>query len=179
MKKQVYLTGIFALLLLSAASINAQLPTLGSRQQYKMIFLFNNGTGIQDTIVSKVSYSVWQKSGNYPAYMKWKNLPFAVKTTGAGETGLFTDSTSSFSNGQAVGYVFYKVQSSGGFSTAYKETNLKGFIRNSDTPNLSIVVTSQGLELRAIGSITANTELTVRYSDLAGLFPGDVSAEKW
>lgn len=165
------------LLLISAIDLRAQGPNLPS---YKMIFQFRNGGGVlKDTVMSsRLKFSLWGKSSDYPDYVKWKNQPFAVLQSNINGVGLFTDSTHSFSTGQTIGYAFFKVGASGTFELDYIESNIGSFVNNSDNPNMEVVSTSQGLILKAKQHIGPNTELTASYQSLINMFPNDPSVER-
>jgi len=175
MKKFYPLFFLIVLFTLSAENVLAQ----GSpRPDYAMKFQFRNDNGsLRDTAMfSRFKFGVWSKSAEYPTYVKWKNQPFAVNRSPIHGVGLFTDLVSVFSQGQTIGYIFYKVGSSGSFDLDYMQTNLGSFVNNSAQPNTEIVSTPQGLLLKAKESISSNTEITASYQELLNLFPNDESA---
>jgi hypothetical protein len=144
-----------------------------------MKFQIGNGSGgVKDTMLSRFGYKLWSKSPGYPAYVKWENLPFAVLRSPLSGVGLFTDTTSSFTTGQVIGYSFFKINSSGKFNIDYLETNIGSFINNSGAPNMNVVQTSTGLQLVANQNIPPGTELTVSYQAIINMFPNDVSVKQ-
>jgi len=175
MKKLFYIS-VIIFLLFNILEVRAQ----GSLPSYKMLFQFRNSNGVlRDTIMaSRLKFSLWSKSTDYPAYVKWKNQPFAVNPSSINGVGLFTDSTSSFSTGQTIGYAFFKVGASGSFELDYIESNIGSFVNNDDNPNTEIISTSKGLVLKAKQNIGPNTELTASYQSLINMFPNDPSVER-
>ncbi|MDX2003300.1 MAG: SET domain-containing protein [Chitinophagales bacterium] len=144
--------------------------------KYELNFSYTDaGNVTRDTMLTRFGYKLWSGGTNYPGYTDWLNYPFAVANSIIAGVGLFTDSSSSFTSGQSVGYAFYKTGSTGKFSFDYVETNLGSFINDSQTPNLDILVTSDGIVLRANQAIGPNTELTANYRALIALFPQDAS----
>lgn len=166
-----FLTFIFSVELKAQ---NAKLP------DYPMKFQFRNSHGdLRDTsMFSRLKFTAWSKSSAYPAYVKWKNQPFAVNLSSINGVGLFTDSSSSFSTGQTIGYAFYKVGSSGRFDLDYLESNIGSFINNADEANMEAIKTDKGIVLKAKQNIASNTELTVSYQSIINLFPNDPSASQ-
>lgn len=157
--------------------LSSQAQTTNTLPTYPMKFLYNSSNGIQrDTLLSKLSFRMWKMSNNYPAYVKWKSQPFAVLRSSIDGLGLFTDSVSSFTTGQEIGWIYYKVNSSGRFDMDYLDSNIGLFINNSDNPNAELVQTSQGIKIKATRAINSVSEITIRYQDILNLFPNDPSA---
>jgi hypothetical protein len=170
---KTYTLFVFFFFSLGAFAQNSSLPN------YKMLFQYRNGSGqLRDTMVPRIKYKVWSRASTYPSYVKWKNQHFAVLRSSIDAVGLFTDSTSSFSTGQEIGYAFFKIGSSGHFDLDYLETNLGSFINDSDNPNIEVVKTSTGIVIKAKQNIVPNTELVANYQDLINLFPNDESVNR-
>ena len=141
---------------------------------YRMVFEFWDSQGVlRDTMMSRIKFKKWSESPNYPTYVKWKDLPFAVNHSSIDGVGLFCDSTHSFSANQVIGFAFIKKKDTGHFSVDYLETNAGSFINNSDTPNAQVELSEQGVVIRAISAITPLSEITVSYQELIDLFQGD------
>lgn len=160
---------IIATILLSF-DISAQTPF----SDYKMEFQYRNTNNVLiDTVVSRFAFKKWSNSATYPDYVKWKNQPFAVLHSALNGVGLFTDSLTTFAQGQEIGFAFIKIQDTQHFSIDYVETNAGSFINDDVSPNVNIELTPLGLKLRANVAIPPNTELTVSYQALIDLFQGD------
>lgn len=139
---------------------------------YEMKFRFNN----RDTLLDKAKIFMWNGIGTFPPSLEWKNSPFCLQPSGE-KIGLFTNSTHSFTSGQDVGLAYIKVSSSGFFMNDYYESNIGGMVNDSETPNVEIYATSQGLMMRALTSIPANSEIIARYRDIVNMFPNDVTVK--
>lgn len=133
------------------------------------VFYYQNN----DTLLSREQLHYWGQSGQFPTYLEWNNCPFAICPSPIDGVGLYTDSTSSFAAGQDVGWAFIKVAATGIFMDDYYETNIGMFVNDSQSPNVEIVTSPQGLMMRAITAIGPNTEIISRYQDIIDLFPGD------
>jgi SET domain-containing protein len=59
----------------------------------------------------------------------------------------------------------------------YYESNIGMFVNDSQTPNVEIISSPQGLMMRAISPIGPNTEIVSRYQDIIDLFPSDNSVK--
>jgi hypothetical protein len=112
-------------------------------------------------------------SGHFPSYLKWLNSPFAIRHSPLNGYGLFTDSVSSFSSGQVVGYAFFKLNTTGHFDLDYREANIGLYINDSDNPNVTLTKVAGGIQMTANTNIGPNTEITSSYQNLINLFPGD------
>jgi hypothetical protein len=126
-----------------------------------------------DTLLSREQIHFWGQTGQFPTYLDWKNSAFAISPSTIDGVGLFTNSQSSFTTGQDVGWAFIKVASTGHFMDDYYESNIGMFVNDSQTPNVEIVSSPQGLMMRAVSNIGPNTEIVARYKDIIDLFPGD------
>jgi hypothetical protein len=169
---------IVTFMLLSGICFYAKGQTVNTKI-YRMSFQYRNQSGLlKDTMISRMLYHSWSESSNYPTYVKWKKLPFAIVKSPINGVGLFTDSSTTFNAGDIIGYAFYKVAHAGSFETDYLESNIGSFVNDSSSPNIDIVLTSDGIIMKAKQKILPNTELTGSYQQLINLFPGDASAEK-
>lgn len=165
-------------IVISLFSIHAYGQT-SSLPNYEMRFRFVDPSGVwRDTMLSRMSYKYWSKSASYPSYVKWKNQPFAVLHSALDGEGLFTDSVSSFTSGQVIGFAFYKIGSSGRFDFDYLESNIGSFINDASNPNMDVVLTSQGILLKANQNISPGTELTASYEAIMNLFPNDQTVQR-
>jgi hypothetical protein len=159
-------------LYITTNSVSAQ--TTGAPPNYPMKFSYIDQSGnAHDTLMNPIKFKMWNASGSYPAYVKWKSDPFAVLRSSIGGLGLFTDSVTTFSSGQTIGWLYYKTNSTGRFNLDYIQSNIGMFVNNSETPNMQIIQTSQGLSLQALQTIGPGTELTIRFRDLRSMFPND------
>jgi hypothetical protein len=140
---------------------------------YEMKFRYQN----KDTMLYREKINFWSMSGQFPAYLDWKDSPFSIQPSPINGVGLFTDSTSNFSAAQDIGWAFIKVASTGSFIDDYYESNIGMFVNDSQTPNVTIVSTTQGLMMRALTNIGPNTEIIARYQDIIDLFPNDASVK--
>jgi len=139
---------------------------------YEMKFRFNN----KDTLLDKAKIFLWNGIGTFPGNLEWKNSPFCLKPVGD-KIGLFTNSTHSFTSGQDVGLAFIKVASTGYFMNDYYQSNIGLMVNDSDTPNVEIYATSQGLMMRALTSIPSNTEIILKYSSIVTMYPHDITVK--
>lgn len=143
---------------------------------YPMKFRFRDSGGqLCDTAMPRVLYDFWGKSPHYPAYVKWKNQPFAIRKTESGRLSLFADSASSFSSGQQVGVAYVRRSSSGRFDLDFVQTDFAAFVNDSSTPNLVPELAGRKLVFKANGPISPDTKLTVSYQAISALFPDDQS----
>jgi len=140
---------------------------------YEMKFRYHN----RDTLLSRITIHFWSESGQFPAYLKWENAPFSIRPSNISGVGLFTDSTSSFTSGQNVGWAFTKFSNTGSFMYDYIESNIGMYINDSQTPNVSVISTPQGLMMKAATNIAPNTEIIARYQDIINMFPNDESVK--
>jgi len=164
----------FLIVSLIALNLSAQVIP-----KYEMRFQYRDSIGLmKDTIMSRAKYLLWSKSEAYPSFVKWKSLPFAVLRSSISGVGLFTDSSSSFSLGQQIGFAFVKRSTSGRFNFDYIETNFGSFINDSETPNMDVELTDNGVVFKSNQSIPPHTELTVSYRAIIDLFPDDETAEQ-
>jgi len=154
MKKSII---IISLLLFFSLSILAQQP-----ENPAWIFYYQNS----DTLLSREQIHFWGQSGQFPAFLEWKDCNFSICPSPIDGVGLYTDSVSSFTAGQDVGWAFIKVASTGVFMDDYYESNIGMFVNDSQTPNVGIVPSSQGLMMRALTAIGPNTEIVSRYQDI-------------
>jgi len=159
--------GLIFLIAFMAGFVNAQTAN------YVMKFRYNN----RDTLLNRNMIHFWNLSGQFPSYLKWKNAPFAVRPSIISGVGLFTDSTSSFSTGQDIGWAFTKFSNTGSFMYDYIESNIGIYINDSQTPNVTITQTPQGLMMTASTYIAPNTEIVARYQDIINMFPNDESVK--
>lgn len=162
------LTLILCLSILSIAQAQtASLPN------YPLHFTYRTDSGAnRDTVLSWASLTIGGGSTGSLSYLKWIDAPYGLKSTSLG-LKLCVDSFTSFSSGQSVGWAFFKIRSLGKFDMDYIKSNLWQFIDDSQSPNLQPVLTSDGVQLNAIGNIAPNSVLTVSYSAFRALFPGD------
>lgn len=140
---------------------------------YAMKFSYQN----KDTLLSREQIHFWSKSGQFPAYIDWENAPFSIQLSSINGVGLFTDSASSYTAGQDIGWAFIKAVSTGVFMDDYYESNIGMFVNDSQTPNAEIISTPQGLMMRALADIAPNTEITASYQQILDLFPNDGTAK--
>jgi hypothetical protein len=134
-----------------------------------MKFRYHN----RDTILSRESIFFWSKSGQIPVYLEWENTSFALCKSTIRGTGLFTNTSGSFTTGQDVGLLFIKVGTSGKFIKDYYQSNAGYFVNDSQTPNVTVVSTSQGLMMQAISDIYPNTEIVASFQSIIAMFPND------
>ncbi len=127
----------------------------------------------RDTVLNQQKIYLWNNAGTFPAYIGWKNTPFAIQHSTIGGIGLFTDSTHSFSTGQDIGYVYIKAASTGSFMNDYYESNIGIFTNDAEAKNVEIVLMTDGLIMRALTNISPNTEIIASSSDILTLFPND------
>lgn len=143
---------------------------------YELSFSYKKSGGqMIDTLLSRIEYKYWSKSLKYPTYVQWKGQPFSVLKSPLDGVGLFTDSLNTFSTGQIIGTIFYKVSSGGTFQSDYIESNIGTFINDSNTPNAKSYITPQGIIIKATQNILKKSEITVSYQDLMNLFPNDMT----
>jgi hypothetical protein len=137
----------------------------------------NESSTLKDTVISRLKHSLWAKSPNYPAYVKWMNYPFSIGISNIHGIGLFTDSSSTFIVNDIIGYAFVKKRNTGNFNLDYLQTNLGSFVNDSENPNVDVELTNQGLVLKAKTTIAPNTEITASYRAIIELFNGDKNVE--
>lgn len=159
MKKTLFLFIIVCVSLLAKAQVT----------NFDMKFRYHH----RDTVLNQQKIYLWNNAGTFPAYIGWKNTPFAMQHSTIGGIGLFTDSTHSFSIGQDVGYVYIKAASTGSFMNDYYESNIGVFTNDAENKNVEIVLMSDGLMMRALTNISPNTEIIASSSDILTLFPND------
>ncbi len=171
--KTIFACSFMILFLLNVNRASAQNSPLD------MQFRFRDHSGaLHDTIVTWLMYHFWVQSDNYPAYVKWKNQPFAILKVGKHNAALFTDSLTGYSSGDIVGLAFFKRGNTGRFDIDYVKTNVCSFVNHAEKPNMEIVSTAKGLFFRAKNKIGPNTELTVNYGEIKTIAGADPSANK-
>jgi hypothetical protein len=136
---------------------------------YVMRFKYHNA----DTMLTQQKLFIWGKTINFPAYLDWKDAPFAIQHTTTGAIGLFTDSTHNFTSGQNLGYIYLKSGSTGTFINDYHKSNIGYFVNNGTAKNVEIVQDANGLMMKAITNISTNHEIVVSFNDIFNLFPAD------
>lgn len=146
-------------------------------QDYPLQFTYRVGSGpSRDTALSFTSLRLPSGSSSGPTYLKWKDQSYGLLATQNG-LRLCTDSATSFSSGQDIGWAFFKIRSLGSFEMDYAKSSLWQFVEDSDSPNMQVVLTSQGVQLKSLSTISPGSKLTVRYDDVKGLFPGDATVK--
>jgi hypothetical protein len=158
-----------ALLVLSVSGVYSQQP----KGKTPFIFEYQG----RDTLLSRDRIHLWTKTGTFPNYLNWKNTPFSLQKSNIHGIGLFTDAQTGFSTGEDIGWAFVKVSSTGVFMNDYYESHIGMFINDSETSNVQIISTQEGLLMRAKTNIPPNTEIVVRYQDFFDLFPNDTSVK--
>jgi hypothetical protein len=152
------LAGIFAISGFSQVPVN-----------HNWLFTFNGN----DTLLSREQIHFLGQTNQFPADLKWKNSAFSIRPSIIDGVGLFSDSIHSFGVGEDVGWAFIKVASTDSFMDDYYESNIGMFVNNSQTPNVAIISSPQGLMMRALTAIGPNTEIIARYQDIIDIFPSD------
>jgi len=140
---------------------------------YVMRFRYHHA----DTLLTQQKLFIWGKTVTFPAYLDWKDAPFAIQHSTTGSIGLFTDSTHSFTTGQNIGYIYLKSASTGTFINDYHKSNIGYFVNNGNTKNVEILQDANGLMMRAIANIGPNHEVVASFNDIFNLFPNDNSLQ--
>lgn len=122
--------------------------------------------------MSYLQLNHWAMTGNFPATLKWKNSLFALKKDND-TVRLCTDSVTSYDNGDVIGFLFFKTGVTGTFRSDYKISNIGKYIFGGASPNVDIEMTADGIRMKAHGTVTANTVLSINFQDLYDLFPDD------
>lgn len=150
-----------------------------SLPKYDMKFqIRDEGGRTKDTVIPEILFPYWSRSASFPGYVKWNNLPFALKRGSDNKPYLHTDSASRFAPGDTVGFAFVKFANSGMPEFNYMRTNIADYLAHSKEPNLRAVMTDRGVALIATQRISPDTELTLNYAQLAGLLPNHPGALK-
>ncbi|MCW3104304.1 MAG: hypothetical protein JWO09_2744 [Bacteroidetes bacterium] len=161
---------ILFLLAFPCAEIAAQAPL----PKYPLVFEGPQQAG--DTSLTHLQLKSWAAGNHFPAILKWKNTPYELKEN-AHVLALCTDSLSHYNNNDIIGYAYFKISSSGSFRFDYKLSNIGRYVNDGASPNVDLVLTSQGVLMKANGYIAPGTALTVDYDDLVNMFPGDPTVE--
>lgn len=143
--------------------------------KYPLVFV--NPEQASDTSLTHLQLKSWSAGNHFPAALKWKNTPYDLKPDAQHVLELCTDSLSHYNNNDIIGYAYFKISSSGTFRFDYKLSNIGRYINDGASPNIDLVLTPQGILMKANGYIAPGTPLTVDYDDLVNMFPGDATVE--
>jgi hypothetical protein len=149
-------------------TLSAQQPTYPLKFQFK-----DSNSQLRDTLMNRMRFKSWGMQETFPAYLQWKQQPFAIKKSAIHGLGLFADSSQTFQQGDTICILFTKRNTTGYFELDYMQSNPGSFINDSAQPNAEAVFSGQHIFMVASQYIPPQTEITVSYRQLLELLGND------